>query len=356
MAAISTVTLQKINLEIEEAWADSQAMIDNAALDTATLDTMVANQKGMLAPAISVVSDPSKNYDLEVYWPDFCGQAATDCATDPCTDLNFDQAEVEKKAYKIEQCIEDKFSVSEDDFFKSFLNKDGFIAKNINQKIANLLNRLNYKALVFLHANAGLNNGGQFTANGSGQYEVGGNAFAGTNIITKMLYDAQISRVLSPFILDGKNLWESVMNARLNNDNGEGKGDANRTRLFGNITFDPLGFSKLADVANSTFLVSPSAYHFAHKNYIPNAVPVWDEASNKWKYSIELGRYGVKIDVFMQRVCENAAKNLYKYNWLFKLHYDFFANPFGCENGDGDKVTGIIEYTNTDYSGSVIGE
>jgi hypothetical protein len=355
MAAISTVQLQKINLEIEQAWADSQAMIDNGALDVATLDTLVANQSGMLAPAVAVVTDPSKDYDLEVYWPDFCGQEATDCSTDPCTDFNFNQAEVQKKAYKIEQCIEDRFSVSEEDFWKSWLNKDGFIAKNINQKITNLLNRLNYKALVFLHANAGLNKGGQFTANGSGQYEVSGSLFGSTNVIIKMLYDAQVSRVPNPFILDGKNLWETVLNARLNQPNGEGKGDANRANLFGNVTFDPLGFSKLADVANSTFLVSPAAYHFAHKNYIQDAVPVYDEASEAWKYSIELGRYGVRVDVFMKRVCENATKNLYKYNWLFKLHFDFFANPFGCADGNGDKVTGIIEYTNTDYGGQVIG-
>lgn len=355
MAAISTVTLQKINLEVEEAWADSQAATDNAALDTATIDTLVARQQGMLAPASAVITDPSKDYDLEVYWPNFCDESAVDCTTDACTDFNFNQAGVEKKSYKIAQCIEDKFSINEQDFWKSWMNKDGFIAKNINQKITNMLNRLNYKALVFLHATAGLNKGGQFTANVSGQYEISGALFNSTNVITKMLYDAQVSRVLNPFILDGKNLWETVLNARLNQPNGEGKGDANRAALFGNVIHDPMGFAKLGDVTNSTFLVSPTAYHFAHKNYIQNAVPVWDEASNKWKYSIELGRYGAKIDVFMQRVCVDANKDLYKYNWLFKLHYDFFANPFGCPDGEGKAVTGVIEYTNTDYGGAVIG-
>jgi hypothetical protein len=349
MPSVTTAQLNAINLLIEEGWADSQQMIDSSALDSTTVDKMYTAQKGMLGSAMRVIEDPNKDYDLKIWWIDFCNESATDGGTDPCDTIDAAQAGVDSKPYKIESSIEDKFSMDEADFFGSFLDKGKFVAQNLNQKITNMVNRLNIKALAFLHGNAGLNKGGVYTANGSGQYEVDSAEFASTNVVTKMLFDAQMSRVLSPFIVDGKNLWSTVLNARLNSPNGEGKGDAARAMLFGNVVNDPQGFAKVSDVGDSTFLVSPAAYHLAFKNYIPNSVPEYDAAADKWKYSIELGRYGARIDVFMQRVCINATKNHYKFVWLLKLHYDFFANPYGCPdpNNSNEKVTGIIEYTST---------
>lgn len=345
--------MQTINLDIAEAWANPQSERDVKG-SSETIDSLVAHQNGAQAPLLNYLQDPTKDYDVEVYWPDFCGQSAIDCESDPCQDLTADQAEVQKKPYKITQCIEDKFSINEADFFKSFINKDSFIQKNINQKINNLLFLLDIKALTFLHANAGLNKGGAFHANASGQYEVPGALFNSTNILAQFYYDAQVSQVLSPFIVDGSNLWGVWFQANMNAQNSNGSGDFRRSTLFGDITFDPIGFAAVPEVTNSSFIISPSAYAFATKNYIPNEVPQYDEAAKKWKYSIDLGRYGARVDVFMQRICVDATKNLYKLVWLFKLHFDFLASPVGCDV-NGKSVTGIIEYTKNGYGGGVIG-
>lgn len=353
---IDQVVLQTVNLQVEEAWANSQAATETSVPDSATIDRMVAMQAGAQAPLVQVATDPSKDYDVSVYWPDFCGLEAVDCVTDVCDDLTADQAEVLKKDYKVEQCIEDKFAINEQDFWKSWLNKDNFIARNISNKISNLISRLNMKAIIFLQANAGLNLGGNYEANGSLQYVIPSADFASTDVLVNMVYDATISKLQNPFVIDGRNLWKLIFNAQLNGGNADGAGDANRAALFNLVTFDPIGFAKVADAARSTFLISPAAYAFVTKNYIENAVPVYDEAAGKWKYSIELGRYGARVDVFMQRICIDGAKNLYKYVWLFKLHYDFFANPAGCDQGEGQAVTGIIEYTRDGYGGGVIGE
>lgn len=353
---VDEVVLQTINLSVEEAWAGSQAEVETSIPQAVTVDTLVSKQaQGAMSSFIQFAESTDKDYDVSIYWPDFCGSEAQDCETDVCQDLTADQAELKKKDYVIGQCIEDKFAISETAFQKSWLNKDEFIVKNINNKIANLLTLLNKKALLFLHANAGLNNGGNYVANGSGQYVVPGIEFADTNVFAKMLYDATVSRITSPFIIDGNNLWALSFNAQMNAANANGAGDANRASLFNMITFDPLGFAQVPDVTKSTFLISPYAYAFVSKNYIKNTVPIYDEAAGKWKYSIDLGRYGARIDVFFQRICENGAKNLYKYVWVFKLHYDFFANPAGCPDESGKAVSGIIEYTRSGYGGGIIG-
>lgn len=353
---IDQVTLQTINLQIEEAWNESQATIETSVPDAAVIDRIVTEQRGAQAPLIQPLADPTKDYDVDVYWPDFCGLEAVDCTTDVCEDLTADQAEMKKVSYKIEQCIEDKFAVNEQDFWKSWLNKDKFIAQNINNKISNLVTRLNMKALVFFHAAAGLNKGGNYPVNGNGQYVVPSAEFATTDVFVNMLYDAQVSNVKAPFILDGKNLWALTLNSKLNAGNMDGAGNANRANLFNMITFDPVGFAKVPDVSRSTFLIAPASYAFVTKNYIGNSVPVYDEAAGKWKWSIDLGRYGARVDVFMQRICVDGAKNLYKLVWLFKLHYDFLKNPVGCVDGDGKAVSGIIEYVRDGYGGGVIGE
>lgn len=354
---IDQVTLQRVNLELEEAWSGSQAEIETSVPDSATIDSLVAHQSGAQAPLIRPLVDPTKDYDVDVYWPDFCGLEAADCVTDPCQDLTAESAEVLKKSYKITQCIESKFAISETEFWKSWLSKDKFVAQSLNNVIAQLVSRLNMKALVFLHANSGLNKGGNYPVNGQGDTTIPSGDFATTDVFVNMLWDAQVSHIMNPFIIDGKNLWSLVLNTKLNAADAQGgNGNAQRANFFNLITFDPLGFAKVPDVTRSTFTISPTAYAFVTKNYIPNSAPVYDEAAKKWKYSIDLGRYGARIDVFMQRICEDGTRNLYKYVWLFKLHYDFLANPAGCPDGTGKQVTGIIEYVRSGYGGGVIGE
>lgn len=340
---VDTVALNRVNLEIEEAWSGSQIQTETGFLETATLDALYDNQKNILAPAREKIVDPTKDHDVDVYWYDFCNTDVKDCSDDACGDLTGPQAPVNKKGYKITKCLDASFSMNEADFHKSFLNKDDYVKKNTNIILTSLVNKLNEKALIFLHANAGVLRSG-LTANASGQYEKPLSAFADSKILLDMLFDATVSKIASPFLLDGKNLWKTDMLAKLNAGNSDGKGDAALVNLLGRIQHDPLGFSKLPDLAASTFLVSPGAYALETKNYIPNTVPTYDEAAHKWKYNIPLERYGAKVDVFMQRVCINAAKNLYKYVWLFKLHYDFFSNPFGCADANGKVVTGIAEY------------
>lgn len=364
-AILSATALQRINLLTQQAWDPNQRQIDQWAVDTVTFDTLIARQNAAGRMLIEPITDPNKDNDVRIWWNDFCGQEAEDCDSEAtyCGDLTGNPSQVDYKDYAITQCLTKSFQVAEETFKGSFMSMDQNLLDNQNQAIRQLLNGLNKKAIVFLKANAGLNKGGQFAEIG-GAYELP--SFTGpesSTIYTKIIYDALKSRIANPFLLDYGNLWHLNMNAQFEAGNGEGKGNAARANYF-NIISDIQGGSQVPSAANSTFLLAPYAYAFVNKSYYRNremvngkvqfsgSVPVYDPASDKYKYYINIPGYDIVIDVLWQRKCVNAKKNIYTHVFQYTLHYDFILNPTGCDNGSGDSVNGIIEYVTPGGSAS----
>lgn len=367
-AILSATALQRVNLLVQQAWLPNQRDIDQNAQDTATFDTLLQRQNSIGKMLVEEITDPNKDKDVRVWWNDFCGQEAEDCDdgtgnNHSCGDLGGNPSQVDYKDYAVTQCLTKKFKIQQQTFKGSFMSLEQNLLDNSRQAIRQLLNALNKKAIIFLQANAGLNKGGQYPVNGNDQYEIPATNFANENtrVYTNILFDAAKSRIGNPFILDYGSLWHMNMNAKLDQGNGEGKGNAARAGLF-NVVEDIQGGAQVPAAANSIFLVAPYAYAFVNKSYFrkreiingivsfSGSTPVYDPSSDKWKWYITIPGYDITVDVLMQRVCVNADKDIFEWRFQYKLWYDFLLNPSGCDNGSGDSVNGIIEYVKTGAS------
>jgi hypothetical protein len=341
---LPTTALQKVNLQTEEAWSENQRMIENEA-ETESLSAAIRKQNSLGSNFIQKLTDPKKDYtDVRVLWVDFCGEEAADCDSDNyCDGITGNVAGIDYKDYNLTQCIKDSFKVDESTFAGSFSDLQSFIVQNQNQKIRNLLTRLNMKYILFLHANSGFNRGTNYTFNVSHQTEIPTANFT-TDLITDLIIDAKISKVQRPFIVDGRNLLKVFTDATFDAGNLDGKGADARRRYF-DYTVDPAGFARAgASVVPSTFMVTPYAYAFVNKNYYESSVPAFDADLGMEKYFIRIPAFGITIDVLHQRSCVDAKKNRFAHVFNYTLHYDFLTNPFGCADGDGKIVTGILEY------------
>lgn len=343
---VDIALLSKIKLASEVALAQSQQTQDAQFVADKTIRKLLEKQKSLNAAAIQYLTDPTKDHEVEIMWQDLCNQEAVDCVTDVCTGITGAEPTGQLKSYKITQCVEASFMVDEAKFANSTENITNWIATTQAAKIKSLVERLDLKAVAFLHAKAAYNGGGQypFAANvttiPAADYNLA--------LVAKLLYDAEVNKMAGGFLIDGGKLFIPVTNAKLDSGNGEGKGDAARTGVF-DYTYDIQGFAK-AGLSDRTFLVSPYAYAIANKNYIPNTAPEFDPAlgtRGMYKYSMDVPGYDLKIDVFHERVCVDGNKNQYAHKFLYKLWYGIFDNPTGCELVPGTpatKVSGIVEY------------
>ncbi|MGN6491156.1 MAG: hypothetical protein ACTHLE_04110 [Agriterribacter sp.] len=354
--------LQDINLDIENAWSTNQRQIDQWAKTTDTLDVLLAKQKSVGSRVTEILENPNKDETHKIWWNDFCGEEAEACGVDNgCGDLTADESELDSQEYAVTQCLQKRFAVSETTFAGSFRDLEQYVTDNLNQVVLQLVNGLNKSAIQFLQANAGVSRGNKFGGiNGANQYIIPSEWIENENtkLYTKMLFEAQRSRILNPFIIDMGNLWEMNTNAAFDGANGEGKGNAARARAF-NINYDIFGGGQVPEAAGSTFIVAPYAYAFINKSWyrkretptqghvsFTGKTPVYDPTLEKWKYYIEIPAYGIYLDVLKQRVCENGKKDRYKHIWQFTLNYDWLLNPTGCPDDNGDAVTGIVEFAN----------
>lgn len=343
VAGVNTALLSKINLSTEQAWTLNQAKIETVQVNAATLDIMKSKQLPLEGTFVQKLTDPEKEYDVKVRWPDFSGLQAQDNVTDVCNDLTGTQAPVIEKQYKIESGIEDTFAIEEDKLATSEIDKATFITENQNAIIKRLLEKWSDKHVAFLAANAGHNAGVLYT-HAAGVTEVP-SADYNVSLLPKIMQDMIYSQIPNAFLIDGGPMHLPYVNAKLDFGNAEGKGNNARTQLF-DAGFDLIGFARQT-LADRSFLVAPYSYASLTKNYVLNREPVYDEAMGSkgmWKYHITIPMYGVKIDVFHQRVCVDGRTQRYKLIWHYKLNYEILANPTGFANGDGDIVTGIIQY------------
>lgn len=347
-ALLPTTALQKVNLLTEEAWSETQRNVENMA-EAESISTAIRKQNALGNSFITKLQDTGKdNTDVRVLWVDFCGEEAADCDSDDnyCDGIDGNEAGIDYKDYNITQCVTDSFKANEDTFAGSYMDFQNYVQQNQMQKISNLITRLNFKYLLFLHANAGFNRGGTYTFNGSNQSEIPTSNYNDADVITDLIIDARISKIQRAFALDGRNFMKAWLNAEFDatdSANG-GQGNLKRKRFF-DFTFDPEGFARAgSSIINSTFLVSPYAYAIVNKNYYKNNAPEYDGDVNMWKYFVRIPSLGMTVDVLHQRTCVNLKKNRFSHVWNYTLHYDFLTNPFGCADGDGKIVTGILEY------------
>src|SRR5690606_9424873 len=123
------------------------------------------------------------------------------------------------------------------------------------------------------------------------------------DLFVKMVIDAKINKLKDPFVIDNGALYRYVLNAQLEQGNGEGKGNHKKATLF-DTYFDLVGFPT-APITDTTFLVSASAYAFASRNYNgANPIEVNPKDGRQIRFSIPSNNIpGLRYDVYHEYVC-----------------------------------------------------
>ena len=333
--------LSESNIATEQAWTNSQMQIETDDVQSETFDTLLENQQKLGDGFVTKLTDANKDYDVKVNWIDFCGTAATDGDTEVCADIDETPAPGKEKQYSIGQTVKVTYSVDESELAGSFKDKAEVLAKTQKNAFKELVQRLNLKSDLFLNANIGYNAGNEFAKTGttSNVPEAEYNVSLAPRIMKEMLYN----KVPNAFIVDGGTLYLPITNAGIDGANGEGKGNATRSKIF-KTTVDIHGMAG-AGLSDCTFAVAPYSYAFVSKNYYKNRKPVYDPdmGTGKWKYSVPIPKYGIRADVVMQRKCIDGTKDRFKYVFVAKIHYEFLVNPEGCTVG-GNTINGIWKY------------
>lgn len=353
MADLSIAKECDIKLITEQVWSDSQNQTDQYSANAETVKALAARQADRNQILTSLENTDLEDDEVEIIWIDNCDDALDDECQAVC-DFTGTDAPLQSKKYKLEDCVSASFSADENDFLRNKYTIEEYIAKMLLSKIKLLDEQLNTKSLLFLSASAGHNvNPETYTQTGTtltipvADYT--------NELYIKMAIDAQMNRIMDPFVIDSGTLYRAYLKAQLDQGNAEGKGNQQRTMLFPTY-FDLLGFPSSA-ITDTTFLVSPNAYAFGSRNFnssTPNIV----ETKNlrQIRYSIPSNNIpGVTYDITKQIVCSG---NRFKHEYLITARTGFFLNPVGCDieitPEDGDtpavvgNVSGILSYTKGD--------
>jgi len=324
--------LAEIQVKLDQMWKEPQ----NQKFYTANGETLKAIRENQTA-TFPELKDPSKDREVAVKWADFCDDTATtETDADACDITGCDEPDPKTKTYKNNTFLSDCFSIREEDYQTSVLDKDETIAKGMLSKIKNIIELLNTKIIAMVDANKGVNPYLAAFTTLDGDTVV---PAANFNIETMYPYWMQMLTILrsnSSFILDGKNLFQARILAMADSLNDDGK---TKRALFEMFPYynDLLGFAK-AGVSDNTYLIDRGAMAVQSRQKWPR-VP--KEYNDYTKYSIDLPGYpGLGLDVKYQQTCVEDSE---VYSWKFKFRGLIAVNPFLCEAGN----TGIQSFTVT---------
>lgn len=336
--------LADINLKMEEMWAEPQKT-KNYTANGETIKAIMENQTA----EFKALEDPTKLYDVNVQWIDFCADNAVDTqAADQCPmDATCPEGEGKSQNYALDIFIEDCYSVNEDKLETSNYSPEEVIALGLLKAKKSIIERFNLKADAVIAANMGVNpyEGDFASINGvSGYTDIQKKDF---NIETLYPYWSLVmalQRSNSAFVLDGGNLYQQALVALKDYANSDGKLDMGLFELFP-FYQDLFGFAR-AGISDNTYLIDAGAMAVVTRSKYPST-PRWIGGTvQQTRYQVELEQLpGVFLDVAYQPVC-SADSILHK--WNLKLRAGVFVNPTMCDaNNTGilgfKKVANLIE-------------
>lgn len=293
---------------------------------------------------VTITENSQKEQTASIKWSKFCNDDVeeTELASH-CDPSGGDAADSAKKDYIISSVISKKFTIDEGNYKSNFLNFPEVYADNMLKSLKSMDEKLAKMIVAKVQS---------FTS--ENLYQVTGIACPGvvspedwTETYIKpsnwspsiMGYFAKVARLNkfnSPFLLDGKNLFDLAVAAQVNQGNANGKGDAawfNLMKIYNDIV------NVEAVASGSTFMIQRGATAFASKVFWGsfNETNPKDGASDLIKYSVPSRNIpGVKYDVYVKRSCSGKYDS---YNVGLELNFDVFNGAEAC-NG----ATGVLEF------------
>lgn len=335
MALITNAALNEIKLKAEEMWADGQQSTQYV-VDAEAVKAIKAEQTAIIE---ELNGSPEKDYQVAVSWLDNCDAVDAACPADFC-DFTGTPVDTAKKTYALNLCRTASFSVDDNDVAGSIYGKNEVVVKTTLHRLKLLDEYMARQALIFLNANAGTN-----LAPGAYNY----NATTKSTEIPVSEYSSKIipvweqmaikNRLANPFLIDDGSLFVDFRNAKYNQGNAEGKGDAARygsVRLY----FDQFNFTSAGITPDTTFMVAPNAAALHTRTFNPSVPTAYDlENGKQTRYTIASPNIpGVNYDVYYKMKCSGKRVS---HHWLFAVTAGFFLNPTACDSGN----TGILSFT-----------
>ena len=338
---------------IDQIWkepATSKSYMPRAHTVRAILEHQTAN--------LSLLETPDKKNDVSVKWVDFCGDTSTDgTEDDTCQNDSCGEGTAKDQAYALNVFIEDCYSVTSEELESSVVDYDTIVATGLAAKIKNIVEKLNVKAVAVIAANKGTNPypGAYSYDAGTKDTSIPDDAYGGQSLIPYFMQVTELNKGLSPFILDGGNLFQDYYIATKDKANDNGKTAAG---MYDDIDYryDMLGFAA-NNISAYSFLIDNGALAIANRAKYPSLAQIASQKDGGWihmnsgnmmRYSIpvnipdfapmmfvnngKLVKQTLLIDVQHSVVC--AEDGTLVPTWKLKFRGGIYANPIRCATGN----------------------
>jgi hypothetical protein len=313
--------------------ADYVADVDAAK---AIVENSVSNEK------IKYLESADKEHTARVYWSKFCSTTTSTSAPNFCS-FTGNEADSAKKDYEIELQANASFTIDEKNYEDNHLNVPEVFAdnmlktkKNLDEKITQMLLA---KLATFASANQYQYAGGIGCSDETGDFMT---TFIPPNYWTPKVFAyflkvAKQNKFNSPFLIDGENLFDIIIDAQLGEGNANGKGAAAAIKLM-KVYSDLKNMTTVAP--SKTYMVERGTIAFANKvlwkkGTAINPIKRGDHIGFKYSEASE-NIPGLFYDVYTKTSCSSEYE---KVDVLVSTRFDLFNGTEGC-NGQ----TGILEF------------
>lgn len=317
-------------------FADSARKADYV-VEVASAKALIENSTAKM----EYIENSKKETEARIYWTKFCNTTTSTSTPDFCT---FTGAEADSacKDYAIELEVSGGFTIDEANYTNNNLNVEQVYADNTLKVMKNLDQKLGQMLLAKL---ATFTSANLYQQAGTGCSDETGDwitTFIPPSRWTPRVfaYFAKVSmfnHFTSPFLLDGENLYDIIVDAKLNGANGEGKGAAAAVELM--KTYSDL-FNMVTIAPSKTYMIDRGTVAFANKalwgaNSSTNAID--RGIGGELKYSVKsMNLPGVTYDVYTRKECSGPYEKLHV---QFHTRFDLLNGAEGC-NG----ATGVLEF------------
>ena len=309
-------TLANIQVKVEEVWQDAIQQQDYVA-QCNTIKAIQAQQTAKFGRFLTGKKDPT----VEISWINAC-----DVEAQSCTNCTFSGNELstnmEEKA--LTQCEEVVFYVNEGDFLDNLYDYEEVVAKGLLAATKALDEWWAGRGVVALNAFKGVNevgDGSKGDVDGSDTYVLP--AYWDADLMSYLYMASIVNRFVNPFLISGKNLFESVWTAQ------KEACCENDDLKFGSmpIYFDLFNIDSANDPDYITYMVHKGAIAFVTKAYYS---PAPTKYIDEWRWSIPSKNIpGVVYDVHYTNAC-NQNDDFHLHYYKVKTLGGIFLNPVGC--------------------------
>jgi hypothetical protein len=329
MAAFN-VSLANLQIALNDAWSDGIQGTQYMAKVEA-LRAQLQRQTARIDPLISGSGVNAKNLTAQIQWLTACAPATASCS-DECTAATYEVSD-DSETVTLSCLREASFKDTVKRYRAAPHKLEESLALNMMVAMKSLDEYLTGLWIAFLEANKGEH---QYElpvgSNNADDWEIPASEW-GFELIPHFIADAELSRFMNPYMLDGANFYAELIRAQAFNANSDGKGEWNLLQKF-DFVQDLVNMS--ATAPNKTFMVNASAAAFLTGNYWSTSAVEMAPGHRVWKQASR-NLPGVYYDVHELTTCTSDDFVL---SYKLRAYGLFKLNPLGCD----EDITGILAF------------